>query len=80
MALLFRPMWLRQRTARAQRAYQVQHLVKRLLGGVSTAAIARMTAVLAQIEEQQSNHPAKSVSIVADIAGYRRALINRNGV
>ena len=67
-----------QEVTRAQRVRQVQYIEERLRNGISPAAIAGITALLAQLETQ-SALPSLAVSIVADVAGYKRAMTCKNG-
>ena len=68
-----------QNAARTQRVIQVQFIEKRLRNGISPAAVAGITALLAQLETQPTL-PSLAVSIVADVAGYQRTMTCRNGV
>ena len=65
--------------ARAQRSNQVQFIEERLRNGISPAAVAGITALLAQLETQPTL-PSLAVSIVADVAGHKRTMTCRNGV
>ena len=67
-----------QDVPRAQRVKQVQYIEENLRNGITPAAIAGITALLAQLEAQ-STLPSLAVSIVADVAGYKRAMTCRNG-
>ena len=68
-----------QNAGRTQRVIQVQFIEERLLNGISPAAVAGITALLAQLETQPTL-PSLAVSIVADVAGYKRTMTCRNGV
>ena len=68
-----------QDAARTQRANQVQFIEERLRNGISPAAAAGITALPAQLETQPTL-PSLAVSIVADVAGYKRTMSCRNGV
>ena len=68
-----------QDAARAQRSNQVQFIEERLRNGISPAAVAGITALLAQLETQPTL-PSLAVSIVADVAGYKRTMTCWNGV
>ena len=70
---------LNQNAARTQRVDQVQFIEERLRNGFSPAAVAGITALLAQLETQPTL-PSLAVSIVADVAGYKRTMTCRNGV
>ena len=67
-----------QDVARTQRVRQVQYIEERLRNGISPAAIAGITALLAQLETQPTL-PSLAVSIVADVAGYKRTMTCKNG-
>ena len=67
-----------QDAARAQRSNQVQFIEERLRNGISPAAVAGITALLAPLETQPTL-PSLEVSIVADVAGYKRTMTCRNG-
>ena len=67
-----------QDVARTQRVRQVQSIEERMRNGISPAAIAGITALLAQLETQPTL-PSLAVSIVADVAGYKRTMTCRNG-
>ena len=67
-----------QDVARTQRVRQVQSIEERMRNGISPAAIAGITALLAQLE-MQPTLPSLAVSIVADVAGYKRTMTCRNG-
>ena len=64
---------------RGQRTNEVQYLEERLRNGFPSAALAVMTALLAQ-SETWTALPSMAVSIVADVAGYKRFMTCRNGV
>ena len=68
-----------QNAARTQQVNQVQFIEERLCDGISPAAVAGITALLAQLETQPTL-PSLAVSIVADVAGYKRTMTCRNGV
>ena len=68
-----------QNAARTQRDIQVQFIEERLRNGISPAAVAGITALLAQLETHPTL-PSLAVSIVADVAGYKRIMTCRNGV
>ena len=68
-----------QNAAQTQRANQVQFIEERLRNGISPAAVAGNTALLAQLETQPTLL-SLAVSIVADVAGYKRTMTCRNGV
>ena len=68
-----------QNAARIQRVNQVQFIEERLRNGISPAAVAGITALLAQLETQPTL-PSLAVSIVADEAGYKRTMTCRNEV
>ena len=57
----------------------MQYIEERLRNGISPAAVAGITALLAQLENQPTL-PSLAVSIVADVAGYKRTMTCRNGV
>ena len=65
--------------ARGHRSNQVQYIEERLRNGISLAAVAGIIALLAQLETQPTL-PNLAVSIVADVAGYKRTMTCRNGV
>ena len=65
--------------ARGQRSNQVQFIEERLRNGISPAAVAGISALLAQLETQPTL-PSLAVSIVADVAGYKRTMTCRNGI
>ena len=56
-----------QNAAQTQRANQVQFIEERLSNGISPAAVAGITALIAQLETQPTL-PSLAVSIVADVA------------
>ena len=68
-----------QNAARTQRVNQVQFIEERLRNGISPAAVAGITALLAQLETQPTL-PRLAISMVADVAGYKRTMTCRNGV
>ena len=68
-----------QNAARTERINQVQFVEERLRNGISPAAVAGITALLAQLETQPTL-PSLAVSIVADVVGYKRTMTCRNGV
>ena len=63
--------------ARAQRVNQAQYLEELLRSGLSPVAVAGVAALLTQLEMMQTL-PGVSLSIVTDVAGYRRTLTCRN--
>ena len=65
--------------ARGQRSNQFQYIEERLRKGISPAAVTGITDCLAQLETQPML-PSLAVSIVADVAGYKRTMTCRNGV
>ena len=65
--------------AQTQRVNQVEFIGGRLRNGISPAAVAGITALLAQLETQPTL-PSLAVFIVADVAGYKRTMACRNGV
>ena len=68
-----------QNAAQTQRVNQVQFIEETLRNGISPAVVAGITALLAQLETQPTL-PSLAVSIVADVAGYKRTMTCRNGV
>ena len=68
-----------QNAARTQRVNQVQFIEERLRNGISPAAVAGITALLAELEKQPTL-PSLAVTIVADVAGYKRTMTCQNGV
>ena len=56
----------------------MQFIEERLRNGISPAAVFGVTALLAQLESQ-STLLSLAVSIVADVAGYKRTMTCRNG-
>ena len=64
--------------ALTQRVRQVQYIEERLRNGISPAAIAGITALLAQLETQPTLL-SLAVSVVADVAGYKRTMTCKNG-
>ena len=67
-----------QDLARTQRVRQVQYIEETLRNGISPAALAGITSLLAQLETQPTL-PSLAVSIVADVAGYKRTMTCENG-
>ena len=65
--------------ARRQRSNQVQYIEEKLPNGISPAAVAGMSALLAHLE-MQPTLPSLVVSIVADVARYKRTMTCRTGV
>ena len=63
--------------ARAQRTNQVQFVEERLRNGLSPLAVAGVAALLTQLETMQTL-PGVSVSLVTEVAGYRRTLTCQN--
>ena len=63
--------------ARAQRTNQVQYVEERLRNGLSPLAVAGVAALLTQLDTMQTL-PGVSVSLVTEIAGYRRTLTCQN--
>ena len=59
--------------ARAQRVNQAQYVEERLRNGLSPVAVAGVAALLTQLETMQTL-PGVSLSIVTEVAGYRRTL------
>ena len=57
----------------------VRYLEERLQNGMSLAAVAGMTALLTQLDAQRTL-PSTAVSIVADVAGYKRTKTFRHSV
>ena len=66
-----------QETARAQRVNQAQYVEERLRNGLPPVAVAGVAALLTQLETMQSL-PGVSLSIVVEVAGYRRTLVCQN--
>ena len=64
--------------ARGQRSNHVQYIEERLRNGISPAVVAATTALLAQLETQPTL-PSLAVSIIADVAGYKRTMTCKNG-
>ena len=64
---------------RGQRTNQAQYLEERLRNGISPAAVIGTTALLVQMEVQQT---LSSITVVkvADLTGYKRTMTCRNGV
>ena len=62
-----------QEPARAQRVNQAQYVEDRLRNGLPPVAVAGVAALLTQLETMQTL-PGVSLSIVAEVAGYRRTL------
>ena len=67
-----------QESARAQRVNQAQFVEDRLRNGLPPVAIAGVAALLTQLDTMQTL-PGVSLSIVTEVAGYRRALTCTNG-
>ena len=63
--------------ARAQRTNQVQYVEERLRNGLSPLAVAGVAALLTQLDTTQTL-PGVSVSLVTEVAGYRRTLTCQN--
>ena len=63
--------------ARAQRTNQVQYVEERLRNGLSSLAVAGVAALLTQLDTMQTL-PGVSVSLVTEVAGYRRTLTCQN--
>ena len=63
--------------ARAQRTNQVQYVEERLRNGLSPLAVAGVAALLTQLDSMQTL-PGASVSLVTEVAGYRRTLTCQN--
>ena len=63
--------------ARAQRTNQVQYVEERLRNGLSPLAVAGVAALLTQLDTMQTL-PGVSVSLVTEVAGYRRTLACQN--
>ena len=63
--------------ARAQRTNQVQYVEERLRNGLSPLAVAGVAALLTQLDTMQTL-PGVSVSLVTEVAGYRRTLTCQN--
>ena len=68
-----------QSAAQTPRANQVQLIEERLRNDISPAAVAGITALLAQLETQPTL-PSLAVSIVEGVAGYKPTMTCRNGV
>ena len=66
-----------QDSARAQRVNQAQYVEEQLRNGISLVAVAGIAALLAQLETMQAL-PSVSLSIVTEVAGYRRAMTCQN--
>ena len=62
---------------RAQRTNQVQYVEERLRNGLSPLAVAGVAALLTQLDTMQTL-PGVSVSLVTEVAGYRRTLTCQN--
>ena len=62
-----------QDSARAQRVNQAQYVEEQLRNGISPVAVAGIAALLTQLETMQAL-PSVSLSIVAEVAGYHRAM------
>ena len=67
-----------QESARAQRVNQAQFVEDRLRNGLPPVAIAGVSALLTQLDTMETL-PGVSLSIVTEVAGYRRALTCTNG-
>ena len=67
-----------QESARAQRVNQAQFVEDRLRNGLPPVAIAGVAALLTQLDTMQTL-PGVSLSIVTEVAGYRRTLTCTNG-
>ena len=65
--------------ARGQRSNQVQFIEERLRNGIPPAAVAGISALLAQLETPPTLL-SLAVSIVADVAGYKRTMTCRIGI
>ena len=65
--------------ARGPRSNQVQFIEGRLRNGISPAAVAGISALLAQLETQPTL-PSLTVSLVADVAMFKRTMTCRNGI
>ena len=63
--------------ARAQRTNQVQYVEERVRNGLSPLAVAGVAALLTQLDTMQTL-PGVSVSLVTEVAGYRRTLTCQN--
>ena len=63
--------------ARAQRTNQVQYVEERLRNGLSPLAVAGVAALLTQLDTMQTLQGV-SVSLVTEVAGYRRTLTCQN--
>ena len=68
-----------QEPARAQRLNQAQYVEDRLRNGHPPVAVAGVAALLTQLETMQTL-PGVSLSIVAEVAGYRRTLTCLNSL
>ena len=66
-------------TQRITRAANLTSAEEKLLNGITPAAVAGVTAMLAQLECQQTL-PSMTVSIVADVSGYKRTMTCTNCV
>ena len=66
-----------QESARAQRVNQAQYVEDRLRNGLPPVTIAGVAALLTQLDTMQTL-PGVSLSIVTEVAGYRRALTRTN--
>ena len=62
-----------QESARAQRVNQAQYVEDRLWNGLPPVAIAGVAALLTQLDTMQTL-PGVSLSIVPEVAGYRRTI------
>ena len=63
-----------QETARAQRVSQAKCIEEPLRNGIPPVAVAGVAALLTQLVTMQTL-PGMSLSIVAEVAGYRRGLV-----
>ena len=63
--------------ARAQRTSQFQYVEERIRNGLSPLAVAGVAALLTQLDTMQTL-PGASVSLVTEVAGYRRTLTCQN--
>ena len=66
-----------QESARAQRVNQAQYVEERLRNGLPPVAVAGVAALLTQLETMQTL-PNASLSIITEVAGYRRTLTCTN--
>ena len=65
--------------ARGERSNQVQYIEESVPNDIWPAAVAGISALLAQLETQ-ATLPSLAVSLVADVAGFKRTMTCRNGV